>query len=63
MHRVILLGLAVAGCVFVRANSPIVPSVWSFWWWVWILATVAFSWTWGWVAARYYEHRKRMRSL
>ena len=62
MIRVLLLGLACITCIVVRASSPIVPSVWSFWWWVWIIATVGFAWLWGWMSARLYEHRKRMHS-
>jgi hypothetical protein len=47
-----LLGLhiAAAALIIVRATSANFVPVWSFWWWVWIIATVAVSWLAGFVA-------------
>lgn len=44
MRRIIGLVLAEVGLIFVRATTtPFVP-IWSFWWWVWIIATVLVAW-------------------
>jgi hypothetical protein len=38
------LAAAEAGLIFVRATSANSVHVWTTWWWVWLLATVAVAW-------------------
>lgn len=47
MRRLIGLIIAEIGLIYVRASSANVVPVWSFWWWVWITATVLIAWVGG----------------
>lgn len=44
MRYVIGLAAAEVGLIFVRATSADDVPIWSFMWWVWIIATVLGAW-------------------
>lgn len=63
MRRIIGLLFAEVGLIFVRATSASQVPLWSFWWWVWITATVAVAWCGGMVTHAVLTHRQWIRPL
>lgn len=57
VKRLLLLGFALCGCIYVRGTTAI--PIWSAWWWLWIILTVTIGICIGWIAND--EHRSRNR--
>lgn len=56
------VGLAIALVVLVWARSTTQVPIFTFWWWLWIIATCVIAWLGGWVHRTAYDSRKRYGS-
>jgi hypothetical protein len=59
MIRVIGLTIALFALIYVRGSSADIITVWSGWWWIWIVVTCVIAGCNGWVAHDVYDKRRK----